>query len=102
VSDIVQANVLAAESEKNQGEVFNIGFGKETSMNTLANTILKIADREDLVPEKGPERAADFKRCVADITKARKELGFNPEITLENGLKRTIDWWKRSSRERAA
>jgi len=99
VSDIVQANILAAESERNQGEVFNIGFGEETSINTLANTILRITGREDLVPEKGPERAADFKRCVVDITKARKELGFNPKITLENGLKRTIDWWKESSRE---
>jgi len=97
VSDVVQANILAAESERSQGEVFNIGSGKETSINTLTNIILKIADREDLVPEKGPERAADFGRCLADVTKARKVLGFNPKITLETGLKRTIDWWKESS-----
>jgi len=101
VSDIVQANILAAESERSQGEVFNIGFGEETSINTLANIILKIADSGDLVPEKGPERAADFRRCAVDITKARKGLGFNPKITLETGLKRTIDWWKESSRELA-
>lgn len=97
VSDIVQANILAAESEESPGEVFNIGFGKETSINTLANIILKIADRKDLVPERGPERAADFIRCVADITKARKVLGFNPEISLETGLRKTLDWWRESS-----
>ena len=97
VSDVVQANISAAESGKSQGEVFNIGFGEETSINTLANLILKIASRKDLIPEKGPERAADFRRCVADITKARKVLGFNPKITLASGLRRTIDWWKESS-----
>jgi UDP-glucose 4-epimerase len=97
VSDIVKANILAAESESSQGEAFNIGSGEETSINTLANIILKIASREDLAPEKGPERAADFRRCVVDITKARKVLGFNPKVTLETGLKRTIDWWKQSS-----
>jgi UDP-glucose 4-epimerase len=97
VSDVVQANILAAESGRGQSGAFNIGFGQETSINTLANIILKIADREDLVPEKGPGRAADFKRCMVDITKARKELGFNPETTLEIGLKSTIDWWKESS-----
>ena len=96
VCDIVQANILAAESEKSRGEVFNIGFGEETSINTLANTILKIADREDLVPNYGPERAADFRRCAVDITKARKLLGFSPKITLENGLKMTVDWWNLS------
>jgi nucleoside-diphosphate-sugar epimerase len=101
VSDIVKANVLAAQSEKSRGEVFNIGFGKETSINTLADTILKIADREDLVPKRGPDRAADFRRCVADITKAKKILSFNPETALEIGLKKTIDWWKESSREQA-
>jgi len=99
ISDIVEANVLAAQSEKSPGEVFNIGFGKETSINTLANTILKIANREDLVPKKGPDRAADFRRCVADITKARKVLGFSPKISLGIGLKKTVEWWKESSKE---
>jgi len=99
VSDVVQANILAAESTRSQGEVFNIGFGEETSINTLANIILKIAGREDLAPEYGPGRAADFRRCLVDITKARKVLGFNPTITLEEGLKKTIDWSKRCNRQ---
>jgi UDP-glucose 4-epimerase len=94
VTDVVQANILAAESEKSQGEAFNIGCGKETSINTLASLVLRVAGREDLKLEHGPERAADFGRCVADISKAREILGFNPQVNLENGLKGTIAWWR--------
>jgi nucleoside-diphosphate-sugar epimerase len=102
VSDVVEANVLAAQSEKSPGEVFNIGFGEETSVNTLANTILEIADRKDLVPKRGPDRAADFRRCAADIAKARKMLDFSPKISLGIGLKNTVEWWKELSEERAS
>lgn len=94
VSDIVQANVLAAESDRSHGEAFNIGLGQETSVNTIADLILKIGGREDLVPERGPERAADFKRCVANITKAKETFGFKPQMDLATGLRATIDWWK--------
>lgn len=94
VSDIVDANILAAESEESRGEVFNIGYGKETSINTLAETLRKISNREDLIPERGPERAADFRRCAADIAKAGKVLGFQPKVSLETGLRKTLDWWK--------
>lgn len=94
VSDVVQANILAAESDKTRGEVFNIGYGKETSVNELAKLILKIVGREDLSPEYGPARAADFRRCVADTTKAKKAFGFDPQISLEDGLRKTVEWWK--------
>lgn len=97
VSDVVEANILAAESERSQGQVFNVGFGQETSINTLANLILKICGRRDLMPEYKSERAADFRRCVADVTKATKVLGFNPKVPLETGLEMTINWWKRAS-----
>jgi len=97
VSDIVDANILAAESEQSPGEVFNIGYGKETSINTLAETLRKISNKEDLIPERGPERAADFRRCAADITKAGKVLGFKPKVPLETGLRKTLDWWKSSN-----
>jgi len=100
ISDVVHANILAVESENSQGEAFNIGFGEETSINALANTILTIANREDLAPKYGPERTADFRRCVADIAKARKLLSYNPEVTLEIGLRKTIDWWKQPSSEK--
>jgi UDP-glucose 4-epimerase len=94
VTDVVQANLLAAELEKSAGEVFNVGYGKETSINMLARLILKVTGREDLKIVYDPERTADFERCIADISKARKILGFNPQVSLENGLKRTVAWWR--------
>ena len=102
ISDIVDANLLAAQSDKSRGDVFNIGFGQETSVNTLAHTILKIAKRTDLAPKRGPERAADFRRCAADITKARKILGFSPQVALDVGLKKTVEWWQASRDEPAS
>lgn len=96
VSDVVKANILAAESDNSAGEVFNIGHGKETSINALAELILKIAGNNDLKIKYESQRAADFRRCVADISKAKKILGFSPEVELEFGLSETISWWKRT------
>jgi UDP-glucose 4-epimerase len=92
VSDVANANILAAESEHCVGEVFNIGSGKETSIKTLAEMVLRIWGNKDLIPIHGPPRKADFQRCRVDTTKARNLLGFRPEIQLEEGLKKTIDW----------
>jgi len=92
VSDVVNANLLAAESERCAGEVFNIGSGKETSINTLAKLVLRTCGSEDLVPIHGPPRKADFQRCRIDTTKARNLLGFRPEVQLEEGLQKTVDW----------
>ena len=94
VSDTVQANVLSAESEKSKGEVFNIGSEQEASINKIAETILRITSREDLSPKRAPERAADFRKCTVDITKAKNLLGFKPKVSLAEGLKNTVEWWK--------
>jgi nucleoside-diphosphate-sugar epimerase len=94
VSDVVRANILAAESDNSAGEVFNIGYGRETSINDLAKLILKIAGKNSMKINYAPQRAADFRRCVADISKAKKILGFGPKVDLESGLEQTIKWWK--------
>jgi UDP-glucose 4-epimerase len=94
ISDVVSANILAAESSNTRGEVFNIGYGKETSVNELAKAILKIVGKESLNPEYGPARAADFRRCAVSTAKAKKTFGFEPQTSLEDGLRRTIEWWK--------
>lgn len=92
VSDVVKANILAAESERCAGEVFNIGSGKETSINALAELVLKVCGNKDLSPIHEPPRKADFQRCKVDTTKARNLLGFRLEIQLEEGLEKTINW----------
>jgi UDP-glucose 4-epimerase len=98
VSDVVNANMLAAQKDGISGEVFNVGVGKETSINELAVLVLKISGREDLAPMYGPPREADFSRCAVDTTKAKKMLGYTPQVSLEDGLRKTIEWYKQSIR----
>jgi UDP-glucose 4-epimerase len=83
VKDAVQANILAMESQA-EG-VFNIGSGKETSVNTLAATLLELFGvRGEPIHE--PERPGEVKRSVADITKAKEAFGYRPEYGLKEGL----------------
>ena len=98
VSDVVKANILAAESEVCGGEVFNIGSEKETSINALAELLLRVCGNKGLTPIHGPPRKADFQRCRVDTTKARNFFGFRPEVQLEEGLKKTIDWARADNR----
>ena len=49
---------------------------------------------ENLEPVFGPERAADFKRCIPELSKAYKAFGYKPKVDLEDGLKKTFNWWK--------
>jgi UDP-glucose 4-epimerase len=78
VSDVVRANLLAAESASGNGEVFNIATGTETSVNDLARLI-----GGETVPA---EERLEPARCVADISKARTVLGWEPQVALEDGL----------------
>ncbi len=94
ISDVVNMNMLAAEKDGIGGEVFNVGVGEETSINRLAELVLKVTGKEDLIPLRGPPRAADFSRCIADTTKAKNVLGFVPQVKIEEGVRKTIDWYK--------
>ena len=85
VPDIARANVLAAESDVTDA-VFNIASGVETSLNGLAETLLKVMG-SDLAVEYGPERAVNgVTRRLADTSAASEKLGFEAEIDLEQGL----------------
>jgi len=86
VRDVVKANILAAERENAIGEVFNIGSGIETSVNELCRLVLELTGREDLEPICKPPREGDIRRSWADISKARAVLGYEPEVSLRDGL----------------
>lgn len=87
IEDIVQANLLAAES--NAFGVFNVGGGRNISINDLALTIIKISGR-NLQPTYKESRPGDIRDSLADISLARS-MGYNPRYTLENGLRETIE-----------
>jgi len=89
VGDVVSAVMRVLTNEKAWG-VFNIGSGKPVTINQLAKLILKLMNREDLEPVYAPPRPGDIRHSVADIAKARKVLGFEPRISLEEGVKSLV------------
>ena len=93
VVDVARANVLAAAAPVTD-EVFNIASGEETSLNMLADVMLK-AMGSTLRPEHAPERKVNpVPRRLADISKARRMLGFEPTVGLEEGIDRLVAWWQ--------
>lgn len=91
-TDIARANLLAAESDVTD-EVFNIASGTETSLRELAESLLRVMG-SDLSIEFGPERSVNkVSRRLADVSAARDRLGFEAEITLDEGLRQLVDWW---------
>ena len=93
VPDIARANVLAAEADVTDA-VFNIASGVETSLDELAETLLRVMG-SNLSVEHGPERTVNgVTRRLADTSKAKAALGFSAEIDLEEGLSQLVDWWR--------
>lgn len=96
VENVAAANVLAAGAGDIPGGILNIAGGRGTTVNELAariNTILKAR----LAPVYAPERTGDIKHSYADISAARARLGFEPVVFFEEGLERTIRWYKERS-----
>jgi UDP-glucose 4-epimerase len=91
--DIARANILAAQSAASD-EVFNVASGTETSLLQLAEKLLSVMD-SDLEIEFGPERSVNkVPRRLADSGAALERLGFEAEITLDEGLRRLVQWWR--------
>jgi UDP-glucose 4-epimerase len=102
VPDIARANVLAAASDVVEGR-YNIASATETSLLELAEALLRVMGREDLGVEHGPERAVNgVTRRLADIGAARRDLGWEPTIGLEDGLRMLVEWWRPLRAEIAA
>ena len=100
IEDVARSNILALASDVSD-EVFNIASGVETSLNQLAERLLKIMG-SDLRPEYGQERKVNpVSRRLADTRKAEQLLGFRAEVSLDDGLARLVDWW-RANKDRIA
>jgi UDP-glucose 4-epimerase len=94
VEDTVMATVAALFTEKGDGQVFNVGTGIETSVNRLAQTIIDLT-AISVNPSHVDKRDIDnIRRRVLNIEKIRKTLRWVPVFTLNEGIKRTIDWYK--------
>jgi dTDP-L-rhamnose 4-epimerase len=92
VSDVVQANLLALESDAARGEIFNVGTGLSTKVGELADAIRAIFGTSVSLEASGTYRPGDVRHCWADISKIRKVLGFSPKICFPMGLKDGLAW----------
>ena len=93
IEDIARANILAARSGVTD-EVFNVASGVETSLNDLASSLLRVM-WSDLKPEHGPARKINgVSRRLADTAKAHRMIGFQAQVSLEDGLRRLVAWWR--------
>ena len=93
VSDIVAALVAAGTAPKASGLVCNIGTGQATSLLDLLATLAKVIG-VSVTPQFGPVRQGDIRHSCANISRARELLGFQPRMTLEHGLRDTIQWMR--------
>jgi dTDP-L-rhamnose 4-epimerase len=93
VRDIAQACRLALEVEEAAGHVFNVGSGRNYSINEVAVHMARALDMEHIEAQVvGRCRVGDIRNCFADISQAREILGYRPRITLEEGLVELAEW----------
>ena len=93
VKDTTSATIKIYENEKTRGKTINIASGRETSVKDIINSIINTLSYRGKIVRK-PPRPADVRRHLADVTLARKLIGFEPNIEFEEGLKLTVDWYK--------
>jgi nucleoside-diphosphate-sugar epimerase len=94
VANVVHANLLAARSGKPiGGELINIACGQRITVNELAGIVMEIYGRADLKIIHEAERAGDVKHSLADLSQARRLLGYEPIVDFRTGLKPTLEWY---------
>jgi nucleoside-diphosphate-sugar epimerase len=94
VSNAVQANILACTSGEAPGQVVNIACGARYTVNTLF-AHLKNLMGVSLSAQHSHPRPGDIRHSLADISKARKLMGYRPETTFEEGLRKTVAWFQK-------
>jgi dTDP-L-rhamnose 4-epimerase len=93
VHDVARACRLAMETDEAAGEVFNVASGKDYTIREIAEQLAEVLGKSQIEPEiTGKYRAGDIRHCFADISKARRMLGYEPRVTLENGLTELVGW----------
>ena len=92
VTDLAEGLVLAAETDGAGGEVFQLASGVETSVNDLVGLLGQVSGREPRV-RREPPRPGEILRNYSLVDKARERLGYAPRVPLEDGLRRTHEWF---------
>jgi UDP-glucose 4-epimerase len=93
VGDVVAANLLAMERELEPGAILNVGTGQGVTINELYARLARLAGFAE-PPRRAPARAGDVPHSVASIERTRTRLGFEPKVALDEGLERTLAWYR--------
>ena len=100
VENAVQANLLACEAPNVSGKVFNVGVGGRVSLNEVLRELGKITGKT-LEAKYEPPREGDIRDSQADISQAREFLGYSPQVSFEEGLARTFEWYRETQAKAA-
>ena len=98
VEDVVRANLLAVDSEV--CDHLNVGTGRQADTNTIYRLVAERMGKS-LTVEHGPDRPGDLKASALDASRIRRLLGWAPEVSLEDGIARTVDWFLAQDRSQA-
>ena len=95
IDNTVEANLLAAKAPAAQaaGQVFNVATGTRVDLNQTFQLLKKIIGFKGEV-KYSPERAGDVKHSLADLSRIEKHLGYKPKVSFEEGLRRTVEWYR--------
>jgi nucleoside-diphosphate-sugar epimerase len=98
IDNAVSANLLAcsAPAAECAGRVFNCATGRRATLNETFEALKKLTDFKGTV-KYGPEREGDIKHSLADIKQAQQHLGYKVLVNFEDGLRRTVEWYKSQS-----
>lgn len=95
VANVVEANIQSLESPiEKYNDVYNIALGHNTTLNELVTHINRILNTS-IQPNYREERPGDVRHSLADISKARIHIGYDPKYPIEDGLKQSIEWYKK-------
>ena len=96
VSNVVDANLRAAESAHAVGKVINVANGRQVTLNELLEIMKNVTGKSAAAARYEPLRVGDVRHSLADISLARSLLGYEPRVGLEEGVRLTFDWWQKS------
>ena len=96
IANVVDANIKAAQTGSGIGTTMNVANGERVSLNELLKVLKNITGKADVAAGYEPERSGDVKHSQAGIARAVENLKYEKLVGLEEGLRRTIDWWKTS------
>jgi nucleoside-diphosphate-sugar epimerase len=95
IDNVVEANLLACKAPSNAaGQIFNIATGRRVTLNETFRLLQRLTSFSG-EPKYGPEREGDIQHSLADISKAEKAFGYHPTVNFEEGLRRTVDWYRK-------